>query len=628
MQGMQTPEAMAGIPSPMTTSRNQAERVVTDEAFWEEHSLITLDAVLESEGWLIYLQNMSDNRTMIHSTHANAEETYVKHYFEHFHPSFPLLHRPTFAVSSTPKLLLKAVTVIGSLFSPNSFNHGETQAIAHWRQDIWHSGQEELHQMVSSNYSEIRQPWAMQAWLLYIIYGAYASEAGQFQTAQKRLRQLVDAVHEIGLLQQGIAMPDAQSWMHQVDFNSPRDESQTLYTRWMSYINAESMRLSLYTLVFLDSHAFSPCNSRPLMSPMELGWELPFPISLWEARNPHIWLLRFNENFGLSTFSLANNLLHVPRGLGTASLTIATQQLMTETPDSELLTALDASPFAAFCVLTNIGVLIRDFTRCYYQMPPSPSDPNPFHILTQAQNKQVHAAIEAIAKIVKKQAYNGDSPQFLLWRTNELFISSIKISLCRPDQLLVAGIVDNSLIAGMAASTHLSQGNLVAIRRSAPLVSHHVGGDEGIVALLRDLSVAFSSIFGEEQDKVAREAPWVTVTSYGVLLCIWGALKRASSDIRRHLDTFNELPITSESCILIFNTLMESVLLHSTTEKDRATRDPRLWTMDREAFISLLDEGESLFVNLIKTFCQRRSLWGIGPSMLAVLGEIPGTGAE
>jgi hypothetical protein len=32
----------------------------------------------------------------------------------------------------------------------------------------------------------------MQAWLLYIIYGAYASEAGQFQTAKKMLRQLVD----------------------------------------------------------------------------------------------------------------------------------------------------------------------------------------------------------------------------------------------------------------------------------------------------------------------------------------------------------------------------------------------------------------------------------------------------
>jgi len=32
----------------------------------------------------------------------------------------------------------------------------------------------------------------MQAWLLYIIYGVYASEASYFETARKRLRQLVD----------------------------------------------------------------------------------------------------------------------------------------------------------------------------------------------------------------------------------------------------------------------------------------------------------------------------------------------------------------------------------------------------------------------------------------------------
>jgi hypothetical protein len=47
-----------------------------------------------------------------------------------------------------PKLLLKAVTVIGSLFSPNFYGHDETQALAHWRQDTWQSGQEELQHMV------------------------------------------------------------------------------------------------------------------------------------------------------------------------------------------------------------------------------------------------------------------------------------------------------------------------------------------------------------------------------------------------------------------------------------------------------------------------------------------------
>lgn len=38
---------------------------------------------------------------------------------------------------------------------------------------------------------------------------------------------------------------------------------------------------------------------------------------------------------------------------------------------------------------------------------------------------------------------------------------------------------------------------------------------------------------------------------------------------------------------------------------------------------SLLEEGESLFISLVKSFCERRRPWGIGPSMLAVLGEVP-----
>ncbi|KAJ5384581.1 hypothetical protein N7517_002492 [Penicillium concentricum] len=130
-----TPQAMVGIPSPLTTNRNPAERVVTDEDFWEEHSTFATELP----------QSFSSSSP---SNQANSEETYVKQYFEHFHPSFPLLHRPTFAVSSTPKLLLKAVIVIGSLFSPNLYDHEETQALAHWRQDIWQSGQEELRHMV------------------------------------------------------------------------------------------------------------------------------------------------------------------------------------------------------------------------------------------------------------------------------------------------------------------------------------------------------------------------------------------------------------------------------------------------------------------------------------------------
>jgi hypothetical protein len=68
---------------------------------------------------------------------------------------------------------------------------------------------------------------------------------------------------------------------------------------------------------------------------------------------------------------------------------------------------------------------------------------------------------------------------------------------------------------------------------------------------------------------------------------------------------------------------METILLGPSSEADRPIRDPRLWSTDRETFGSLLEEAESIFLNFIKGFCKQRYVWGIGPSMLAVLGEIP-----
>lgn len=389
-------------------------------------------------------------------------------------------------------------------------------------------------------------------------------------------------------------------------------DSETPYMRWTSYINTESLKVSLYALVLVDSYIFLPSNARPLLSPMEFAWELPFPSDLWEAQNSQVWLQRVAEQFG----TLSEDYIYSPRRIATASLSIATQQLMSASPSPELLVALTASPFATLCLLANINTLIRDFTRCYYQMPPSPADPSAFHILTQAQNKQVYSAMRAISNIAKNQACTSESPHFLLWRAVENLYCFVKISLCRPDPLLIGGIVDNSVVAGLATSTHLTLGNYVAVRRSAPLLQPHLWGDEGILALLADLVGALSKIVGEGEGR-CREPPWATASSYGILLCMWAALRRASKDIRNHIDTFNELPRTCESSMLIFNTLVEAVVVSAGGE-----RDPRIWSPDRDSFVGLLEQGERLYLSLMQRVCRDRSVWGLGPSMVAVIEEV------
>ncbi|KAL4954893.1 hypothetical protein BDW69DRAFT_183134 [Aspergillus filifer] len=531
---------------------------------------------------------------------------YVKAYLDNFHPSFPLIHRPTFSISTTPRPLLSIIAIIGSLYT-TPYETADWAAAEHWRRETWANGIRELRVY------EFRRTGVLQTWILHIIYGAYRKETPEFEESKHMLRTLVDAVRDLGLLRQGITIPDSLSWACQGDPNAQRNESQSPYTRWTLYIATESLKVSLYSLVFLDSHLFLPANARPLISAMEFGWELPFPSDLWEAKNPQIWLQRVAENYGV----VSENHLYGPRGIGITSLSIATQQLMGESPSPELLAALTASPFATLCILTNINALVRDFTRCYYQLPPSPSDPSAFHILTQHQNKQIYSAMRVISKTVKDQAYTSDNPQFLLWRAVELLHCSMKISLCRPDHLLIGGIIDNSVIAGLATSTHLTLGNYVSVRRSAPLLLPHLWGDEGVLAVLHDLASALARIVGEAGENCHREAPWVTAGSYGILLCIWGALRRATKDIQNHIDTFNDLPRTSESCMLTFNTLMESVLGFR-----GGIRDPRIWSADRHAFASLLEEGELLFVSLLQRVCSDRFVWGIGPSMATVIDEV------
>ncbi|KAH8690061.1 fungal-specific transcription factor domain-containing protein [Talaromyces proteolyticus] len=551
---------------------------------------------------------------------VDAVTTHTKAYFEYFHQSLPLVHRPTFTVSSTPKPLMNITVVIGSLYTIRLHNPDDAAACVQWSRGLWESGCEELSRLVSSDWRELRKTWVMQSWLLYIIYGAFMSDRTQFEKAKQMLRTLVDAVRELGLLRQSIAMPNSQSWRSQSEPSASRDDSQTPYTRWRSYVNAESMKLSLYTLMFLDFHVFSACNIRPLISPMEFEWELPFPSSLWEANNAEIWLQRVTQQYEASTLLPFDDSLDGSRGLATTSLSLATQELMSESPSPDLLTALAANPLATLYVLTNLDSLVRDFTRCYYQLPPSLSDPSAFHILTQSQNRQMIAAMRSISKVIKDQAYSTESPQYLLWRAIEFITCSIKVSLCKPDNLLIGGIVDNSLIAGLATATHLTLGSYTAVRRSATALLQHTSGEDAMLPILDDLTGTLLNIAGEDREFAFREAPWVTVTGYGILLTIWRVLRGAISDIRSNLESFNKLPKTSESCMLIFNSIMEPIL-HN-TGNETADRDPRLWSRDRSAFASLLDESETLFIQLVQRVCKDRPVWGIGPSMATVLEEI------
>jgi hypothetical protein len=264
--------------------------------------------------------------------------------------------------------------------------------------------------------------------------------------------------------------------------------------------------MSLYAFYLFDHHLFASCNIRPAISSIEFDWELPVASSLWEAETATSWwqaVLQREIDIRSTTVESTTAMSQVK------SLLVATQALLANTASPRLLITLQKSSFGTLCVVANLDNLVRDFTRCYYQLPPRLSDPSAFHVLTQSQNGQVSAALISIASIVANSPCKScDGNCKLLWHAVSIGYLSIKISLCKPDDLLVGGIVEENPAAGLATSVHLSLGSYVSARRSAPSPQQKTVGDDGFITILSDLLKVMHEM-GTVQALPVWEGPWM-----------------------------------------------------------------------------------------------------------------------
>ncbi|KAK7408215.1 hypothetical protein QQX98_009624 [Neonectria punicea] len=536
------------------------------------------------------------------------QAVHIAAYFEYFHPSFPLLHRPTIG-DETPRLLRNIIIAIGSLYTAQTFTENDAATCLKWSQGLWDTGRKELSRLVGADWRELRRTWIMQAWLLHIIYGAYMGGAARYGKAKTMLRSLVDAAQDLGLLRQTVATSASRVWIKAGSGASLAGDAQALHESWMLYVNEESMKLSMYTLLFLDFHILAPCNVRPLISPIELDWELPLPRALWESDTALLWLERLK---GESQFA---SLLELDESLGfpsfaSASLTLATQSVMSEVASPSLLTALSASPIATLFVLTNVDSFVRDLTRCYYQFPPGLADPSAFHIFSQSQNKQISAALRHILGVVASRDTTFDDSDRPIWATIERMALSIKIALYKPDDLLIGGIVDSSVTAGLATATHLTLGLYAGARRGQQSLPRPISGDDAVLVILDEAMDSLSSICRTDRQAALHEAPWATVASYRILLAIWRSLRWAAGEVRTRQQSQPHVKRRYEASLVIFNSIMEVVWPQQGPELYNAT-----------GLFASPEEGEGYFTKVVLQFWKERNVWAVGSCMATVLDE-------
>lgn len=392
----------------------------------------------------------------------------------------------------------------------------------------------------------------------------------------------------------------------------------------MLYIDEESTKLSMYTLLFLDFHLSAPCNARMLTSSLDLDWELPFSLALWEADTAETWSGCLSQEPRVQAFLGAEDGAEPPCP-STRSLALATQSLMTVTPSTDLMMALATSPMATLFVLTNIDAFVRDFTRCYYQMPPTPADPSAFHIFTQSQNKQVIAALRHISRVVPDRNSGDDSggsnSYRPIWRAIECTCLAVKIALYKPDDLLIGGIVDSTVVAGLATATHLTLGRYSGTRRSLEALMQNKTGDDAVIMILDEAMALLSLILSSDRNDAMREPPWATMASYRIVLAIWRSLRWAASEVRaRSAAASQGLQVRRrfETPTVIFHAIMD-VAMEETALPQNAGQ--QLGGLD--ALLAASPElGEACYAKAVLEFWRKRSVWPIGTAMATVLEEI------
>ncbi|EME42129.1 hypothetical protein DOTSEDRAFT_73048 [Dothistroma septosporum NZE10] len=442
-------------------------------------------------------------------------------YFQHFHPFLPIIHEPTFRLSTAPSLLASIVVAVGKVYMPDS---GRKHQANH---DLWRSGVDELLSLMKENSALPGEPWFLQAWLLHTVYGFYFT-AESSSASRNMLHVLVDQMRSMCLLKQGLTYSADVYWTN--GLSGPEE----LPTIWPVYVHQESFRLCVLALLFIDTQMASPCNVRPVLSTTEVLWDIPHTGTLWHASSADEWVTAILDEVqvgNITCTSPSNNqdLLHPA---------MVIQHLMSGSADTRLLRRLASHSFGTVCVLASLDALVRDFTYCYYQMPTVLADPSAFHILAPSQNQAITAAVHAmLERIIERAPWTPQTSRLM-----KLTTWTVRLGLTEPDDLLVAGIAETDLAAGLATSTHCMIGSMVAKRRAAPL-RHRPFGEDSSLVCWQDLLSSIGLIVESTQDAHQQQPPWMTALSYRVLLILWRTLRRATADSERPSDALNPAKI-------------------------------------------------------------------------------------
>ncbi|KAL3293994.1 early growth response protein 1 (egr-1), partial [Colletotrichum asianum] len=349
------------------------------------------------------IETLSNSANSHGTTRRESSSTrFISAYFENFQPIFPLIHAPTFDLSSAKEPLLQAIACIGAVYQSPDQKHECSAA-------LFDSGLKALDVYVRERRcSRFQEVWVMQAYLLFEYYAIHCCDDGRFSVALKIHRKVVDASRQYQLLQDRFTLGLDES------FNSPKSIDNTAAysteSAWHTAIQNESRKRIAYCLYYLDAQLAICCNMRPLLAALEIKYELRCRDDIWEGTTAEDWQALVFAQDGSFNEEEDEDANAEPRPAH-GDLYGCLARLMNPDPSARGRPPglLWQSSFTCLVLIIQILMMTRDLTLAgsflYHNIRPGESKNN-LSIISEVNRAPIMQALDSLADLMRKPSHD------------------------------------------------------------------------------------------------------------------------------------------------------------------------------------------------------------------------------
>ncbi|KAI1455419.1 fungal-specific transcription factor domain-containing protein [Annulohypoxylon moriforme] len=556
---------------------------------------------------------------------------FVTSFFERFYPSFPAIHQPTFDVTVAKEPMLQAVACVGAMYHSPSCNHSISLA-------LFEAGLRSLDKYVREDRSRFREIWVTQAYILFEYFAFYSCRDDLFPTVIRIHRRVVDSARQYQLLQDGFLSGGyaGGSSPGQSDIpTAPQSPGQS----WKRFIENESRKRTMYCLYYLDAQLAVCCNVRPLLTALEVKYELPCRDDVWSAPTETAWSMltqapefSFNEEDDVD----ANGEPRPAHG----DLYETLMHLMNPDPTARPLGLLWYSSFASLMLVIQILMMTRELTlgsTFLYNNVRCNDTRHGLSIITEANRAPIMQALNSLAELMPKPGSTtwpivaGNDPiiahtSVALWHPVWMTWYYTVIALTHQDALLTSGIVEYSLPTAISTAWELGKPRAKAHR--------DIYEDRDVVRVADNLEYVINMLTTPPMGSIMRDSmgvtsstpciedPFVTMLGFKACMMGWRVIRLMVLGLEQPLIHGSEIlrpNIYAVSAQVVLAKVMEALSMGSGGSPLGFEKGP-LNDVYRDE-LGTISATEAKYLEWMERTFAMRDVWPLGEWVVAVFTE-------